>query len=142
MSGTTVIDRRDLERLLKHLVHAEKRDDVKVDIKFYVQFSTGDDYSASTLLDPWQPFSRSAARNLIKAAIVKLDEEETKTDARTQASNLIANAEGPISAEAIPAAGEEPDKNCVTTPDGGCIGGPCMHDPAEVSLEGLEGAAL
>ncbi len=22
-----------------------------------------------------------------------------------------------------------PDAGCVTTPDGGCIGGPCMHDP-------------
>jgi hypothetical protein len=22
----------------------------------------------------------------------------------------------------------EPDTNCITTPDGGCIGGPCMHD--------------
>lgn len=21
-----------------------------------------------------------------------------------------------------------PDKNCITTPDGGCEGGPCMHD--------------
>lgn len=133
MSGITVIDRRDLERLLKHLVHAEKRDDVKVDIKFYVQFSTGDDYSASTLLDPWQPFARSAARDLVKAAIVKLDEEETKADARTQASNLIANAEGPIPAEAIP----------VAAPSGDVApGGPQDVSPAEVYLEGLEGAAL
>jgi hypothetical protein len=31
----------------------------------------------------------------------------------------------------------EPDKNCITTPDGGCIGGPCMHDP-EYSCAGSE----
>lgn len=24
-----------------------------------------------------------------------------------------------------------PDANCITTPDGGCIGGPCMHDAKE-----------
>lgn len=23
---------------------------------------------------------------------------------------------------------DAPDKNCITTPDGGCVGGPCMHD--------------
>jgi hypothetical protein len=30
------------------------------------------------------------------------------------------------------AAKTEPDANCVTTPDGGCVGGPCMHDPEPV----------
>jgi predicted HAD superfamily Cof-like phosphohydrolase len=35
----------------------------------------------------------------------------------------LANVLGELTAAA------EPDVNCVSTPDGGCIGGPCMHDP-------------
>lgn len=133
MSGTTVIDRRDLERLLKHLVHAEKRDDVKVDIKFYVQFSTGDEFSASTLLDPWQPFNRKAARDLVKAAIIKLDEEEKKTrelrGPKIEETVLGAHGADLAPAEAIPASGP-------------VLGASQDIGPVEASLEGLEGAAL
>lgn len=96
MSGIVVIDRRDLERLLKALVHEQKRDDVKVDVKFYVAFSNGDDYSVQTIVEPWQPLSRSKARDLVKAAIGKLNEEDVKSQAQKALT-------GPATAETIPA---------------------------------------
>lgn len=90
MSGIQVIDRRDLERLLKHLVHAEKRDDVRVEVKYYVQFSLiGDDeYSAQTLVDPWQNLSRTEARSTVKAALEKLDKEANKNGDGAAPSSL------------------------------------------------------
>lgn len=111
MSGVSVVDRRDLERLLKAVVHSMRREDVKVDVKFYLQFSLTDDYSAQTLVDPWQPFTRAQARDLVKAAIERLDEEEKKHDGARKALQVIngGNDANPEAAEASPSADESPD---------------------------------
>lgn len=107
MAGITVVDRRDLERLLKAMVHSLHRDDVQVDIKYYVQFSVNDDYSAQTLVDPWQPFSRAACRDLVNAAVNKLDEEERKNGYNRKALQVVSGGDG----EHLEAAKAEADTN-------------------------------
>jgi len=106
--GITLVDRRDLERLLKHLVHEAQRDDVRVDIKYYVQFEllgAKDGFTAQTLVDPWQSLSRSDARALVKAAIERLDDEEKKNEERKKAESFIAQ----ISVPPIEAATADPN---------------------------------
>lgn len=107
MPGITVVDRRDLERLLKAMVHSLHRDDVQVEVKFYIQFSVNDDYSAQTIVDPWQPFPRSAARDLVNAAINTLDEEERKNGYNRKALQVIDGGHGP-NHEAAEAATDAP----------------------------------
>lgn len=99
MNGIMMLDRRDVERLLKRLVHEANRDDVRVEVKFYVQFSlTGDEeFSAQTLVDPWQRLSRSDARSVVQAAIKRLDEEAAKSD-QQKALEILAD---PAPAEAV-----------------------------------------
>lgn len=128
MSGITVVDRRDLERLLKAMVHSLHRDDVQVDVKFYVQFSVSDDYSAQTLVDPWQPFSRSNARDLVNAAINTLDEEERKNGYNRKAVQVISSGDGEHleAAKAAP----DPDEGKPAESDGpsGVIGDSIEYD--------------
>jgi len=97
VSGITILDRRDLDRLLKGIVHASKRDDVKVEVKYYVQFTFAGDQSemgVQTIVDPYSGFNRSSARSLVKQAIERLDAEERKGDSgsivqATQAAGTI-----------------------------------------------------
>lgn len=103
MTGIPVLDRRDVERILKHLVHAEHREDVKVEVKYYVQFSLDDAFSAQTLVDPWQALPRQTARAIVKEAIKVLDAEEKKNEAlQTLAGG---HDENPPAAKADPAHG-------------------------------------
>ena len=95
MTGITVLDRRDLERVLKHLLYAAKRDDVKVSVKYYVQFSVDEDYSAQTIVDPWEGFNRAKARQLVDHAIKMLDAEEEKKikeEAKSEALEIVTAA--------------------------------------------------
>lgn len=93
MSGIIPIDRRDLNRLLNGLIHAERRDDVRVEVKYYVQFSFagtgGDAMAVQTLMDPYNPPNRRAMRDLVAQAIKRLDDEEEKLDA--EAESIVSN---------------------------------------------------
>lgn len=119
MSGITIIERRDLSRLLHGLIHAENRDDVKAEVKYYVQFSfagTGEDAMAvQTLVDPYGGFNRRMARDLIKQAIAKLDAEEKTSDKGGPISNTAATTADPSSAGAVAPHKAAPAKVAVST---------------------------
>src|SRR3954468_2353127 len=108
----TPIDRRDLHRLLKGIIHGEKREDVKVEVKYYVQFfyAADDDMSIQTLIDPYSGFDRPQARYLVKNALASLDKEYQNAHSGT----IIANT---ASATADSEAPTEPLKPAEVTPN-------------------------
>lgn len=77
MSGIVILERRDLTRLLGGLLYAEKRVDVRVDVKYYVQFSyvgsKPEDMAVQTLVEPLMPPTRSQLRDIVKQAVARLD---------------------------------------------------------------------
>lgn len=99
---SVIIERRDLERLLRHLLHSEHREDIRLEIKHYVQFSLiGDnDHSAQTLVDPHQIFTRATARLLVKEAIETLDKEFLKKRKRIEAEQFL--AQGVVNDAGVP----------------------------------------
>lgn len=112
MTGIIPIDRRDLNRLLNGLIHAEKRDDVRVEVKYYVQFSFagtgGDAMAVQTLVDPYNPPNRRAMRDLVAQAIKRLDDEEKeKLDA--EAESIISNSTAAATVSGIAAAVAPPE---------------------------------
>jgi hypothetical protein len=125
-----VLDRRDLERVLRHLLHAAHRDDIKVEVKFYVQFAIDDDGSAQTLVDPWQPFPRSSARTLVSKAIETLDKEEAKSVQEEKARETISTKPSGV----LPRDAENPSPAGSTTVAGATEASPEIPiHPAEVS---------
>lgn len=136
MSGIIPIDRRDLNRLLNGLIHAEKRDDVRVEVKYYVQFSFagtgGDAMAVQTLVDPYNPPNRRAMRDLVAQAVKRLDEEEEKLEAISGPDSIVSNLKAatavPSIAPAVAAA--EPVREAESIPQA-MPDGPGCYDGAE-----------
>lgn len=70
-----VIDRRDLLRILNHILHGANREDIDVNVFFVVEFSstTNEDVVERAVIDPYQEFPRRIAHGIVKEAIERID---------------------------------------------------------------------
>lgn len=85
MTGIVKIDPRDVERTVKHLLHAKKREDVKVSLAYIVKFEIDDETYVNTIIEPWQPMSRPKYAQLVEMIIKNLDEQEKAQEPKTNA---------------------------------------------------------
>lgn len=99
MSGISVVDRRDLERAIKAQLYALKRDDVKVEVLYYVNLSITEEIGVNLLVDPYQPLVRSRMRSLVAEATKRMDGEEQAKSKVVDAKQVI----GAISEDNPPA---------------------------------------
>jgi len=94
-------ERTDILKMVQRELHAQGREDVKVEVAFVVNFDAGDPVIVNTIIDPHQPFPRWKCRQFIESIINRIMEMESKPFA----SQEIASSSTPIqTAEAVPAA--------------------------------------
>lgn len=113
MSGISVVDRRDLERAIKAQLYALKRDDVKVEVLYYVNLSITEEIGVNLLVDPYQPLVRSRVRSLVAEATKRMDGEEQAKAKVVDAKQVI----GAISEDSPPADNSAGSESVVGVPE-------------------------
>lgn len=77
--GIQPLDRRDVERVLKAVLHGLFRDDVQVEINYLVTLKTDEETFVNAVIDPWQPFPRHTAKNIVTEGVARLNKMNNET---------------------------------------------------------------
>jgi hypothetical protein len=89
---TKLPERNDILKMVQRELHAQGREDVKVEVAFVVNLDAGDPVIVNTIIDPHQPFPRWKCRQFIESIIERIEEMEKKQGASpetTVSSNLV-----------------------------------------------------
>jgi hypothetical protein len=98
---TAIPSREQILRMIQAELHAQQREDIKVQVAFVVNFDAGDPVIVNTILDPHEPFPRWKCKNFITSILERITQME-KSQMKVEPVSDTPTALPEIAASTIP----------------------------------------